>query len=229
MTRRIPPPGTLAVAAMLGVGACLAIAAPALAHAEVEIEPAQAGATDVIVTVFPEAHNHNAGAVSVQVFLPEGIDPGGVTLIDGPPGWELTIDEESYTIAGDELEIDTSALHQIRVDQIPFDAEVIYFRILVTYGDGQVDRWIEEPSDANPEPANAAPGVELAAAAVPPPTTPPAPISPPAATSPPAGEAAPAAEESGSTGLVIALVAIAAVVAAAVAGLLAARQRAAGQ
>jgi uncharacterized protein YcnI len=226
-TIRVPRPRALAAAAMLGMGACLAVAAPALAHAEVGIEPAQAGAADAIVTVFPEAHNHNAGTVSVQVFLPEGIDPGGITLLDGPPGWELTTDDESYTIAGDELAVDTSALHQVRVNQLPF-ADVIYFRILVTYSDGQVDRWIEVPSEANPQPDHGAPGVELAAAAAPP-TTPPAATSPPAQTTSPPAEAAPAADDVGNTGLVITLVVIAAAVAAAVAGLVVVRRRAAGQ
>lgn len=225
-TIRIPRPGALAVAAMLGVGAGLALATPALAHAEVDIEPAEAGATDAVVTVFPEAHNHNAGTVRVQVFLPDGINPGEITLLDGPPGWELTTDEESYTIAGAELEIDTSARHQIQVAQLPFE-EIVYFQLLVTYSDGQVDRWIEVPSEANPEPDHAAPGVELAAAATPP-TTPPAATSPPAgATSPPTEQATPAGG-SGNTGLMVTLVVLA-MLGAGVAGLLLARRRSAGR
>lgn len=211
-------------AAAVGAGVSLIIATPALAHAEVEVEPAQAGAIDALVTLIPEAHNHNAGVVSVQVFPPDGIAPSDVTLVDGPDGWEMTADDESYTIAGDELEPDVTPVHTVRVGQLP-DAPAIYFRMLVTYGDEQVDRWIEEPSEANPEPANAAPGVELAAAAAPSPAAAPATTPPAEATTPPAGDAAGADEDSGNTGLVIALVVIAAIVAVAVAGLVVLRRR----
>jgi uncharacterized protein YcnI len=226
---RLIRPGTLAAAAALGLGACLLLAAPASAHAEVEIEPAQAGATDAVITVVPEAHNHHAGAVMVQVFLPEGIAAGEVTLVDGPEGWEVTIDEDSYTISGAELEIDTDPWHQVRVRALPHEP-VIYFRILTTYSDGQVDRWIEIPSQANPDPANAAPGVELAAAATPAPASPPqapAVTTPAPAVTTPAGEASEDRDRPGA-GLVIAVIAVAVVVAATAAGLAIRRRRPGG-
>jgi uncharacterized protein YcnI len=216
--------GALAAAATVGASMSLVMTAPAFAHTDVEIEPAQAGATDALVTVIPEAHNDNAGATSVRVVLPDGIAPGDVTLVDVPAGWEFTAGDDGYTVSGDELDIGTIPRHQVRVAQLP-DEPIIYFRILTTYSDGQVDRWIEEPSDANPEPENPAPGVELAAAAPqpdPPPTSA-APAPPPRATTP--AVAAPAPDESGGTGLVVILGIAAVVVALAIATFIAIRRR----
>lgn len=204
----------VAIVAAAGAGALatLAAGAPALAHAEVEVEPAQAGARDALVTVLPEAHHHNAGAVSVQVFPPEGIAAGEVALVSGPEDWELTTDEDSYTVAGPELAIETSPEHEIRVRQLP-NQPVVHFRILTTYSDGEVDRWIEIPTEDDPEPPDAAPTVELAAAAAPttpaaaPATTPAEPTTSPAA-----------AAEDGSSGSAWPLLVIAAIVAVAMLG-----------
>ena len=221
--------GSAAIAAVVGAGLSLGVATTALAHAEIDVDPAQAGATDAVVTVFPEAHNHNAGAVSVEVFLPDGIVPEDVTLLDGPDGWEMTAGEESYTIAGDELEIDVSPLHEIRVRQLP-DVEEIWFRILTTYSDGQVDRWIELPSEDNPNPSHGAAGAELAPAdpvASPTPPAAPTPTPPAPSPSPESGtDQAAVAEDAGNTGLLIAIALAAAVVAAAGIGWMLHRRRA---
>ena len=218
-------------AAVVGAGLSLSAAATALAHAEIEIEPARAGATDAVITVFPEAHNHHAGTVSVEVFPPEEIAPADVTLLDGPHGWEMTTGEESYTIAGDELDIDESALHLIQVRQLP-DAEEIYFRILVTYSDGQVDRWIELPSEDNPDPSHGAAGAELApaepaASPTPPGATTPSPSVP--TPSPEAGtDLAAADDDAGTTALLVAVAVLVAAVAAAAVGWMIHRRRAGG-
>jgi hypothetical protein len=223
---RLIRPGAVLAAAALGAGLSMTVATTALAHAEVEVEPARALATDVLVTVFPEAHNHHAGATSVEVFLPEGISPQDVTLLDGPEGWEMTTGPESYTIAGDELEIDVSPLHRIQIRQLPDVAE-IWFRILTTYSDGQVDRWIEIPTDDNPNPSNAAAGVTLAAADVAAAPSPTAEVAPPTAPSPtaePAEDSAAAGDGGGNTGLLVGIIVLA-VLAVAGAGWAIARRR----
>jgi uncharacterized protein YcnI len=224
--------GAVIAAAVVGAALSLSIATTALAHAEIEVEPARAGATDAVITVFPEAHNHHAGTVSVEVFLPEGIAPTDVTLLDGPEGWEMTTGEQSYTIAGDELDVDVSALHLIQVRQLP-DVEEIYFRILVTYRDGQVDRWIELPSEDNPDPSHGAPGAELAPAEpVASPTPPPRATTPSPAAPTPSAEAgtdlAAAGGDAGNTGLLVAVVVIVAALATAAVGLVLHRRRASG-
>ncbi|RKN50365.1 DUF1775 domain-containing protein [Micromonospora endolithica] len=152
------------VAAVAATTAAVAVGAPAWAHTKVTVAPARAGASNALVTVNAEAESDSAGVASVQVYLPDGITPGDVTLIAAPKGWKLgSVAGDSYTVAGPALAVGDDAEHRIRVRQLP-DAPQISFKILQTYSDGRVDRWIEVPSAANPEPANSAPTVKLAAA-----------------------------------------------------------------
>jgi uncharacterized protein YcnI len=146
------------------VGASIPIIGrPASAHTEVEVEPARAGATNALVTLTAEAESGTAGVTAIEVFLPAGIAPRDVTLVTAPRGWHLSTASESYRVSGPPLAVGTNARHQVRVRQLP-NASRISFKVLQTYRDGRVDRWIEVPSAANPQPANPAPTVALAGA-----------------------------------------------------------------
>jgi uncharacterized protein YcnI len=221
---------SILAAALTGLTAAVLVATPASAHTEVEVEPARAGATNALVTITAEAENDGAGIVSVQVFLPEGIAPADVRLVSGPSGWRMATDTDSYTVSGRALGVGTNARHRVRIRQLPTDP-VIYFKVLVTYSDDRVDRWIELPSAANPTPDNPAPGVRLAGGVSRTPTPPPT-SDPPATTVPPAGPATgpatgPVSEASpagGGNGLLIGLV-LAALVAAGIAAFVVIRRR----
>ncbi|MFI7519576.1 DUF1775 domain-containing protein [Micromonospora globbae] len=155
----------LAATALASAVAVLTTGSPAWAHTGVTISPARAGASNAVVTVNAEAESDSAGVTSVQVFLPNGITAQDVTLMKGPKGWKLSSSGvDNYTIAGPAVPVGTDAEHQVRVRQLP-NAPQVSFKILQKYSDGRVDRWIEVPSAANPEPANPAPTVKLAAAA----------------------------------------------------------------
>jgi len=221
---------SIAAGVLLGIGACVLVAAPAYAHTEVEIEPARAGAANARVTITAEAESNDAGIRAVQVFLPDGIAPADVTLLSAPSGWKLTTGADNYTVAGRALPVGTDARHRIRVRRLPTDP-VIYFKVLVTYSDGQVDRWIELPSGANPDPDNPAPSVRLAGGVgrtpTPPPTTAPAPTT---AAAPPTAAAvspSPASADAsgGGNGLLIGLIVAALAVAAATGFILLRRRR----
>jgi uncharacterized protein YcnI len=192
-----------------GLLAALVVASPAYAHTDVEITPARAGARNALVTVHAAAESNSAGIRSIQVFLPAGIAPADVRLVSAPSGWRLTTGPDFYTVAGRALPVGTDANHRVRVRQLPTDP-VIYFKILQTYGDGRVDRWIEVPSAANPDPDNPAPGVRLAGGTTRGPTPSPSPTTAPAPTSaaPAPTSAVPVANEApdgGSDGLLIGL------------------------
>ncbi|MFI7068897.1 DUF1775 domain-containing protein [Micromonospora sediminicola] len=157
--------GALAATVLVGAVAAVAVSSPAWAHTDVTVSPARAGASNAVVTVNAEAESDSAGITSVQVFLPDGITASDVTLIKGPKGWKLSSSAAgSYTVAGPAVPVGEDAEHQVRVRQLP-DAPQVSFKILQKYSDGRVDRWIEVPSSANPEPANPAPTVKLVAAA----------------------------------------------------------------
>jgi hypothetical protein len=164
----------------------------------------------------------------VQVFLPEGIAPADVTLVSRPSGWRMATDADSYTVSGRALSVGTDARHRVRVRRLPTDP-IIYFKVLVTYSDDRVDRWIELPSSANPTPENPAPGVRLAGGVsrtpTPPPTTPPPTSDAPAVTTAAAPTLA-ASPAGGGNGLLIGLIVAALAIAGAIAFLLLRRRRA---
>ncbi|MCG5466633.1 YcnI family protein [Micromonospora sp. MED01] len=168
----------LAVTMLAGAASAVVIGTPASAHTGVTVSPARAGASNAVVTVNAEAESDSAGVTSVQVFLPDGITAQDVTLLKAPKGWKLSSTAaDSYAVGGTAVPVGKDAEHQVRVRQLP-NAPQVSLKILQTYSDGRVDRWIEVPSAGNPEPANPAPTVKLAAAAPPAgaaPTTAPAP------------------------------------------------------
>ncbi|MCT2279083.1 DUF1775 domain-containing protein [Micromonospora aurantiaca] len=159
-----------AIVALAVTAATVTAASPAWAHTDAKLTPARAGAANAVLSVDAEAESRTAGTTSVQVYLPEGIAASDITLLKAPPGWKLsTTTPNSYTVAGPAVPVGQDAEHQVRVRQLPNTAQVS-FKILQKYSDGRIDRWIEVPSSANPEPANPAPTVKLAAAPTPSPT-----------------------------------------------------------
>jgi uncharacterized protein YcnI len=219
---------SILVASLAGLAATVLVATPVSAHTDVEIEPARAGATNAVVTITAQAENDSAGIASVQVFLPEGIAPADVTLVSAPSGWRTATDADSYTVSGRALSVGTNARHRVRIRQLPTDP-VIYFKVLVTYSDDRVDRWIELPSAANPTPDNPAPGVRLAGGVSRTPTPPATSAAPtteapaPSTATPPTPAASP---DAGGNGLLIGLILAALAVAGVTAFVLLRRRRA---
>ncbi|GHJ47039.1 hypothetical protein Cs7R123_43810 [Catellatospora sp. TT07R-123] len=144
--------GRVAVVAAAGAVAVAVMALPASAHTEIELKPAQAGATNATLKVNAEAESDAAGIKSVQMVLPEGITPAEVTLASGPAGWALKPTGDGFTVAGPALRTGTDAAFTVTLAQLPAAATVLVFKTLVTYGNGDVDRWIGAASDSNPAP-----------------------------------------------------------------------------
>jgi uncharacterized protein YcnI len=193
-----------AAALLAGMIAAVIVAGAAFAHVEVSAEPAVAGAANAVVAFDAEAESPTAGITSVRIVLPTGIAPSDVTLKQGPSGWTLTQTADAYMVAGKALAKGKPAVHSITVARMP-DERRLVFKALVTYSDGAVDRWIEEPTTANPNPDNPAPVLQLkpAPATTAPATTAPATTAP--ATTAPAvtasvSAAADAPPDSGSAG-----------------------------
>ncbi|MBC9006659.1 DUF1775 domain-containing protein [Micromonospora aurantiaca (nom. illeg.)] len=213
-----------AIIALAVAAATVTAASPAWAHTDATLTPARAGAANAVLSVDAEAESRTAGTTSVQVFLPQGIAASDITLLKAPPGWKLsTTTPNSYTLAGPAVAVGQDAEHQVRVRQLP-NTRQVSFKILQKYSDGRIDRWIEVPSSANPEPANPAPTVKLAAAPATVPTSPAvassSPSAPPATDAPvtaaPAASTLPDAGNSGMlvllAGITLALLAVAGIV-----------------
>ncbi len=144
------------------VGLICALVVPGVAHAHVEVsaQPATAGAANAVITFEAAAESSTAGIASVRIVLPEGIAPGDVTLKTGPSDWTLMPTADGYTVGGPTLPRGRDAVHSVTVARLP-DATRLVFKALVNYSDGTVDRWIEEPTAANPNPDNEAPILQL--------------------------------------------------------------------
>jgi uncharacterized protein YcnI len=177
-----------------GLVAALAVTGVAYAHTEVEIEPAVAGSTNAVMTVNAAAESNSAGVASIRVVLPAGIPSSSVTLRSGPTGWTLTPTEDGYSVGGPALPVGEDAVHAVTIAQLPDETRLV-IKTLVNYTDGTVDRWIEEPTTANPQPENPAPVVTLAPNPNPQPTTTTAPASSAPATTAPTSSPGPAAED----------------------------------
>lgn len=150
-------------AALFGtvVGAVLVVA-PASAHTTATAEPATAGAQNAVISFYAAAESTSAGITSLKIVLPAGIAPADVTFVDGPAGWALQPDADGYVVAGPAVPVARDVQHRVKVRQLPL-VPALVFKVLQTYSDGKVDRWIEVPSGANANPENPAPVVQLAA------------------------------------------------------------------
>src|SRR2546423_324974 len=174
-SRRTARAGIVAAAATALV---LVLATPALAHVEVSADKPQAGATDVTVQFDAEAESDAAGAKSVQVSLPEGIAPGDVSYVSGPTGWALTATADGYTVGGATLKVHQDVTYKVKIAKLPATATSLAFKTIVTYGNGEADRWIEIPVAGQAEPPHPAPVLALQPAAVTPSSAPPSSAAP---------------------------------------------------
>jgi hypothetical protein len=159
-----------ALTAGLAVGVVVA-ATPAWAHVQVSADKPQAGATNVTVSFSGEAESPTSGIKSEQIFLPDGITPDMVTLVSAPTGWTLTKSTNNVTIAGKALPKGTDAKYSIRITKLPSDATELVFKTIETYGNGDIDRWIELQKPGQAEPDHPAPALKLRPAAAAPTTT----------------------------------------------------------
>jgi hypothetical protein len=227
LSRRLIRTATVAVTAGL---ALLVLGSPAWAHTEIEIDNPQGGATGVTMTVNAEAESDSAGIASVQMALPAGIAPAQVSLTSGPAGWTLTQGADGFTVAGAALPVHKDAKFVVKLAQLPPAGGVLVFKTLVTYSNGKVDRWIEEPTPSNPNPPDPAPTVSVrpgaAVATSAPPSTAPAASPTTGPATPTSATAQPAA--SGGNGLVWLVVTGVLVLAALAGTLFALRRRRAG-
>jgi len=148
---------------------------------EVQADKPQAGASDVTLSFVAEAESDTAGISKLDVALPDGILANAVSYLSGPSGWALTPGGTGYTVAGPALPIGTDAAYKVKVATLPATTTSLPFKTLVTYTNGNVDRWIEIPTPGQAEPPHPAPVLSLQPAAV---TT--APSSAPVASAAPA-------------------------------------------
>lgn len=159
----------------------LAIAASASAHVTVSPTSLPQGATAELTFKVPNEES-TANTVSLQLQIPTD-HPIAQVLAKPVPGWTiavhtvklakpLTTDDGTFTTAVDEIDWTGGTIEpgqyqdfQISVDPLPSDTTQLVFKAVQTYSDGDVVRWIDLTSSADPDPDHPAPVLTLTPAA----------------------------------------------------------------
>jgi uncharacterized protein YcnI len=195
-------------AAALALGAVaaavLGFAAPASAHVTVNPQEATQGGYGRFAFRVPN-ESDTASTTKVEVVLPENAPVGSVSTMP-VPGWTVAVEKRKVDppveVHGSQLTevvakltwtatgnagVKPGEFQEFPVSMGPLpQVDTMVFKTLQTYSDGNVQRWIEEPTPGGEEPESPAPVLALTAA------------SPSAA--PTGGTAAPEADEADDDG-----------------------------
>jgi hypothetical protein len=155
---RLSRVGVIVFGAALTVGA---LAAPAWAHVQVTATPGSPGATDATLKIMAAGESGTAGTSKLDVVADPAIPADQVTLVSGPAGWTLTPGPDGgFTLSGPALAKGDDANVSVKVKQLP-NAPQVTFKVVQSYSDGEVVRWIELAGPDGKEPDNPAPIVKL--------------------------------------------------------------------
>jgi len=155
--------GAVAFGAALAIGA---LAAPAWAHVQVEATPGSPGAVDAVLKITAAGESATAGVAKLEVVAEPAIPADQVTFVSGPTGWAVGPGGSSggFTLSGPAIAKGEDALVSLKVKALP-DVPQLTFKVVQTYSDGDVERWIELPGPDGAEPDKPAPIVKLSAGA----------------------------------------------------------------
>lgn len=164
--------------------ALLAVGGPALAHVSVDPGTAAGGGYAELGFRVP-TESGTASTTKVQLFLPAG-QPFGSVDVRPVPGWRCRVVDRRLAkpITTDDGQVAqavaqitwtaTSRRTAIQPGQFEdFDVALgplpgsgsVVFKVLQTYSDGTVARWIDPPVTGQPEPEHPAPTLTITAAA----------------------------------------------------------------
>jgi hypothetical protein len=164
MMRRVASIGGLAVALVL------AAAAPAFAHAE--LEPTSAtGGTVADLELHLENEQSDAGTTQVDLRFPDG-QPLVVAELPAASGWTATVEGGqvgseatgiTWTRPAASASPDDNPVLPLRLGPLPAAGGRLQFKVLQTYSNGTIDRWIEDWPAGAPEPDMPGPVLDVAA------------------------------------------------------------------
>jgi uncharacterized protein YcnI len=137
------------VSGVLGVGAMLAVSAPAWAHVVVSPEVVTAGDYETLTVSVPT--EKEIPTTEIRVEVPEGFLLSGVQPV---PGWEHTFEEDggvvtAVTFSGGEIR--PREFQQFLVQaQAPEEPGEYPWKAFQTYKDGSVVEWTGAPDSEEP-------------------------------------------------------------------------------
>jgi uncharacterized protein YcnI len=137
------------VSGVLGVGAMVAVAAPAWAHVVVSPEVVKAGDYETLTVSVPT--EKEIPTTKIRVEVPEGFLLSGVQPV---PGWEHSFEEDggvvtAVTFSGGEIR--PREFQQFLVQaQAPEEPGEYPWKAIQTYEDGSVVEWTGPPDSEEP-------------------------------------------------------------------------------
>src|SRR5919112_4066596 len=137
------------VSGVLGVGAMLAVSAPAWAHVVVSPEEVRAGDYETLTVSVPT--EKEIPTTEIRIEVPEGFLLSGVQPV---PGWEYGFEEDggvvkAVTFSGGEIR--PREFHQFLVRaQAPEEPGEYPWKAIQTYEDGSVVEWVGPPDSEEP-------------------------------------------------------------------------------
>lgn len=180
---RLRRPATAAALTLAAVAtAVLGLAGPASAHVTVNPTEAKQGGYGRFAFRVPN-ESDTASTTKVEVNLPENAPVGSVSTMP-VPGWTVTVEKRKVDppieVHGSQLTEAVSKLtwtaapnggvkpgefQEFPVSMGPLpQTDRMVFKVLQTYSDGNISRWIEEPTPGGEEPENPAPVLTLTTA-----------------------------------------------------------------
>ncbi|MDG4802555.1 YcnI family protein [Micromonospora sp. WMMD980] len=179
---RLRRPATAAALTLAAAAATvLGLAGPASAHVTINPQEGTQGGYGRFAFRVPN-ESDSASTVKVEVNLPANAPVGSVSTMP-VPGWTVAVEKRKVDppveVHGSQLTEAVSKLtftaaqnggvkpgefQEFPVSMGPLpQADTMVFKVLQTYSDGNVSRWIEEPAPGAEEPENPAPVLKLAA------------------------------------------------------------------
>ena len=173
-----------ATGAVVAVAAAVAVVLPATsALAHVTVNPREAAAGGYAKLAFRVPNERDATSTTrLEIAFPEA-HPFASVSIRPMEGWEYTVEEKKLEapVRTERGEITDAVVRvtwlngvispgefeefEVSVGPLPENVDVLTFKALQTYSDGEVVRWIEEPAPGGEEPDRPAPVLKLTRAA----------------------------------------------------------------
>jgi uncharacterized protein YcnI len=128
--------------------ATLAFPAAALAHVTVSPGEVPAGATLVETFSVPNERDDKA-TTKIQLQLPEGVTAPAPQAVEG---WTVAVAGRLVTWTGGRIEGEDRVDFPVTVTIPDTEGVTLTYKVLQTYEDGEVSRWIGTPDAENPAP-----------------------------------------------------------------------------
>ena len=166
------------IAMLVVVGALMALVGPAGAHVTIKPDVAPKGSFSVFSFSVPNERS-NASTVKIEVTFPTD-HPIAFVSVQPLPGWtwtsekstlakpiktegsEITEAVSKLTWSGGEIKPGEFQLFTISAGPLPTDTKSLEFKVVQTYSNGDVSRWIESTPKGGEEPEFPAPVLKLA-------------------------------------------------------------------